>query len=174
MQMQWRQLVSVVALASGAGFVQPAAAQTAPQERVAAIKQSFQESMAALRQYEWVETTIVSVKGEEKSRTQQRCLLRCRWKDSEDRPDPASRAARLRRWSSTWWSPEETHRRAQDRGDHRVHAAGGADGPLISATGPGPHSTIQGRRKGHHATDRRRARTDRHRRLHAAWGCVDG
>ena len=52
MQMQWRQLVSVVALASGAGFVQPAAAQTAPQERVAAIKQSFQESMAALRQYE--------------------------------------------------------------------------------------------------------------------------
>ena len=29
--------------------------------------------MAALRQYEWVETTIISVKGEEKSRTQQRC-----------------------------------------------------------------------------------------------------
>ena len=73
MQKQWRQLVRVVALASVAGFVQPAAAQTAPQERVAAIKQSFQESMAALRQYEWVETTIVSVKGEEKSRTQQRC-----------------------------------------------------------------------------------------------------
>ena len=53
MQMQWRQLVSVVALASGAGFVQPAAAQTAPQERVAAIKQSFQESMAVLPQGSW-------------------------------------------------------------------------------------------------------------------------
>jgi hypothetical protein len=29
--------------------------------------------MTALRQYEWVETTAVSIKGEEKSRTQNRC-----------------------------------------------------------------------------------------------------
>ena len=32
--------------------------------------------LAALRQYEWVETTIVSVKGEEKSRTQNSCYYR--------------------------------------------------------------------------------------------------
>ena len=69
MSMQWRPLVGVVALASVAGFGHPAAAKTAPQERVAAIKQALQDSMAALRQYEWVETTVVSVKGEEKSRT---------------------------------------------------------------------------------------------------------
>jgi len=44
-----------------------------PQERVAALKQSMQESQAKLRQYEWTETTIISLKGEEKARTQKRC-----------------------------------------------------------------------------------------------------
>ena len=44
------------------------------QERVAALKQSLQESQAKLRQYEWTETTIVSLKGEEKGRTQKRCF----------------------------------------------------------------------------------------------------
>lgn len=43
------------------------------QERVAAIKQSVAESSAALRHYEWIETTIISLKGEEKSRKQNRC-----------------------------------------------------------------------------------------------------
>jgi hypothetical protein len=51
-----------------------AAAQgPAPQERVAALKQSMQESQQRLRTYEWIETTAVSFKGEEKSRTQNRC-----------------------------------------------------------------------------------------------------
>ncbi len=44
-----------------------------PQERVAALKQSMQESQAKIRQYEWTETTIISLKGEEKARTQKRC-----------------------------------------------------------------------------------------------------
>lgn len=43
------------------------------QERVAAIKQSLGESQQLLRQYEWIETTAISLKGEEKSRTQKRC-----------------------------------------------------------------------------------------------------
>jgi hypothetical protein len=54
----------------------PAAAQEAaptPQQRVAALKQSLQKNQANLRRYEWIETTIVSLKGEEKSRKQQRC-----------------------------------------------------------------------------------------------------
>ena len=42
-------------------------------EAVAALKQSLQESQANLRKYEWIETTIISLKGEEKSRKQQRC-----------------------------------------------------------------------------------------------------
>jgi hypothetical protein len=44
-----------------------------PQERVAALKQSMQESQTKLRQYEWIETTIISLKGEEKGRTEKRC-----------------------------------------------------------------------------------------------------
>ena len=45
----------------------------APEERIAALKQSLQESQKQLRQYEWIETTVVSLKGEEKSRKQLRC-----------------------------------------------------------------------------------------------------
>jgi hypothetical protein len=63
---------------STAGIKEPAApppAESAPakKDHVTAIKESFQTSMAALRQYQWIETTIVSLKGEEKSRTQNNC-----------------------------------------------------------------------------------------------------
>jgi hypothetical protein len=52
-----------------------AVAQGAPsaEERVATLKASLQENQARLRQYEWIEMTIISLKGEEKSRKQQRC-----------------------------------------------------------------------------------------------------
>jgi hypothetical protein len=53
---------------------QPAAAPApAKPDHVTAIKQSLGASMAALHQYEWIETTAVSMKGEEKSRTQAQC-----------------------------------------------------------------------------------------------------
>ena len=42
-------------------------------ERVAALKASLAASQAALTKYEWIETTAVSLKGEEKSRKQNRC-----------------------------------------------------------------------------------------------------
>ena len=42
-------------------------------ERVLALKASIAASQANLRQYEWIETTVVSLKGEEKSRKTQRC-----------------------------------------------------------------------------------------------------
>ena len=60
-------------------FVQLGAAQQAPaapagtRDHAAAVKESLQKSMAALRQYQWVETTVVSMKGEEKSRTENTC-----------------------------------------------------------------------------------------------------
>jgi len=52
----------------------PAVAQ-APnlQERAAALKESLAKSQALLKQYEWVETRVLTLKGEEKSRTQNRC-----------------------------------------------------------------------------------------------------
>jgi hypothetical protein len=50
------------------------AAQTeSVEERVAALKRSLAESQLRLKQYEWIETTVVSLKGEEKSRKQNRC-----------------------------------------------------------------------------------------------------
>ena len=52
---------------------QPAAAQPTAQERVAALKASFASSAAILRQYEWIETTTMFVKGEQKSQQQNRC-----------------------------------------------------------------------------------------------------
>jgi len=66
----------VVAIGASALIGGQASAQEGPaavEKRVAALKQSIQESQARLRKYEWIETTIISLKGEEKDRKQQRC-----------------------------------------------------------------------------------------------------
>jgi hypothetical protein len=47
--------------------------QPSLQDRVVALKTTFGASQANLRHYEWIETTVVSLNGEEKSRKQQRC-----------------------------------------------------------------------------------------------------
>jgi hypothetical protein len=49
------------------------AQQPTAQERVVALKASLAASQAILKSYEWVETTVVSLKGEEKSRQMNRC-----------------------------------------------------------------------------------------------------
>jgi hypothetical protein len=56
-------LLSVSLLAQGAS----------PDEPVAALKRSLQESQTRIRKYEWIQTTAISLKGEEKSRDQKRC-----------------------------------------------------------------------------------------------------
>jgi hypothetical protein len=43
------------------------------QQRVLELKQSVARDQQNIRQYEWIETTVISLKGEEKSRKQQRC-----------------------------------------------------------------------------------------------------
>jgi hypothetical protein len=45
-----------------------------PQERAAAIKDAVAQNQAALRQYSWVETTEVSLKGEVKKTEQKQCF----------------------------------------------------------------------------------------------------
>jgi hypothetical protein len=68
-------LVAAVALVA-AGFTPHASEaqdKVTPEQRLAAFKQSLAENQKRLRGYEWVETTIISLKGEEKSRKQQRC-----------------------------------------------------------------------------------------------------
>jgi hypothetical protein len=75
-------LIPLVLLAPPAGAqappAEPPAGQPAPalagQDRMAALKQSIQASMAGVRHYEWVETTAVSIKGEQKSSKQSRCF----------------------------------------------------------------------------------------------------
>jgi hypothetical protein len=69
-------VVVVAGALFGAAAAVPSTAQQAgptPAERVAALKQSLAQSQKQIRQYEWVETTIISLKGEEKARTQKRC-----------------------------------------------------------------------------------------------------
>jgi hypothetical protein len=53
----------------------PAAAQETAAERAAALKASMAASQVVLRQYEWIETTVVKLKGEEKSQQQNRCYF---------------------------------------------------------------------------------------------------
>jgi len=61
-------LVLVTALSLAVSGQQPAS-----QERITEFKQALQKSQSQLRNYEWIETTTVSLKGEVKSRKQNRC-----------------------------------------------------------------------------------------------------
>jgi hypothetical protein len=49
------------------------AQQPSAAERAVALKAQLAASQAILKQYEWIETTVVSVKGDEKSRQMHRC-----------------------------------------------------------------------------------------------------
>ena len=72
----WSPAIAAASLAIGAivhAQPPPAPAAGGPQDHVAALKQSLQQGMAAIRRYQWVETTSISLKGEEKSRKQQTC-----------------------------------------------------------------------------------------------------
>src|SRR3954465_8206630 len=62
-------------------------------DQVSAVKQSLQQGLAKARQYEWIETTIISLKGEEKARTQKRCYYGADGKVQKtalDQPAPAA------------------------------------------------------------------------------------
>ena len=62
-------LAGFTTLWSAAGTAQT---PPSPDQVVAGLKQNLAESQKRLRQYEWIETTAISLKGEEKSRKQQR------------------------------------------------------------------------------------------------------
>ena len=73
--MKMKQTTMLWAIAIGiVAALMPSAAQAppSPDQLVAALKQNLGESQKKLRQYEWIETTAISLKGEEKSRKQQR------------------------------------------------------------------------------------------------------
>jgi hypothetical protein len=66
----WIVTIGIVTSVSVGGWA--AQAPATPDQMVAALKKNLEESQKRLRQYEWVETTVISLKGEEKSRKQQR------------------------------------------------------------------------------------------------------
>ena len=55
-------------------ILQPIKELSAQQDKVAAFKQSVAQNQKKLHQYQWTETTIISVKGDEKSRVLKRCF----------------------------------------------------------------------------------------------------
>jgi hypothetical protein len=71
-----RQIMVVTAVLAGIVFASPCEAQGGGdmQERVAALKASMAASQQTLRTYQWVETTTVSMKGEQKSMKQETCF----------------------------------------------------------------------------------------------------
>src|SRR4026208_191755 len=76
-------------------------APAGPDQMVAALKQNLAESQKRLRQYEWIETTAISLKGEEKSRKQQRVYYGADGKLTKtplgEPPPPAAPRGRARR-----------------------------------------------------------------------------
>lgn len=64
--------VALLLIASGIG-IEAAAQDPSVKEKIAALTQTLQHDQAALRAYEWIETVVVTAKGEEKSRKQNRC-----------------------------------------------------------------------------------------------------
>jgi hypothetical protein len=52
----------------------PLADLQAQQDKVDALKQSLAQNQKRLAQYQWIETTVISMKGEEKSRIQKQCF----------------------------------------------------------------------------------------------------
>jgi hypothetical protein len=67
--MKTNTILTMLLVSGSLAFAQ----QPTPQEHVVALKASLAASQAILKQYEWVETTVVSLKGEEKSRQMNKC-----------------------------------------------------------------------------------------------------
>lgn len=63
----------IVALAGAGRIAIAQAPQLSVQDRVAALNSLVADSQAALKHYEWIETTIVTLHGEVRSRKQERC-----------------------------------------------------------------------------------------------------
>ena len=67
-------LKSLLALAVAALLLTTLSAQgPSPQEKIAALKESLAANQAALKQYSWIETTAISMKGEVKKQEQKQC-----------------------------------------------------------------------------------------------------
>lgn len=70
-----QRILSIFVLSAAAAFSQDAAPDKAAlQQRVGEIRQAIAQNKAQLKQYAWTETVAISLKGEEKKRTQSDCV----------------------------------------------------------------------------------------------------
>ena len=70
---KWAVVVALAVFGMGSAAQSPSQSPPTPQQRVAVLKQWMQASQAQLRAYQWIETTVISKGGEEKSRKQNTC-----------------------------------------------------------------------------------------------------
>ncbi len=131
-----RRWLSALLIASLCALIPPGNL-FAQQDKVAALKQSLGENQKRLHQYKWVETTVVSLKGEEKSRTQKLCFYGPDGKVQKQpltAPAPQQRPRRI----------EGQGHRQEKGGDDRLHAAGRRPGAPVRA----PESAANSGREG--------------------------
>ena len=100
---------------------------SAQQDKVAALTQSIAANQKQLRQYTWVETTVVSMKGEEKSRVQKQCFYG---------PDGKIQKQQLSAPPPQEPAPGGLKGKAiakKEGRDHGNHEPGGGSGPVVRA-----------------------------------------
>ena len=97
-------LAAVLALSPPIAAQQPATPAAGGQpDHVAALKQSIVDGTKKLAAYEWIESTVISLKGEEKNRKQNRCYYGADGKvqkvpiEGEPQADASSRGGRQKR-----------------------------------------------------------------------------
>ena len=123
-------------------------APAAQQDKVAALKQSLAANQKQLKQYKWVETTVISMKGEEKSRIQKQCFYGPDGKvQKQQLSAPRGRVGAGRH--------EGQDGREEEGRDHGRHEAGGGPGAGLRAAGPAADPGRENRRR---SRDARRAR----------------
>jgi hypothetical protein len=68
-----RSMTAAVGVALLSVLGPASSAQEPPQDRVAALKQWLGQSKTQLKQYQWIETTVITLKGEQKSSKEEQC-----------------------------------------------------------------------------------------------------
>ena len=133
------------------------------EQRIAALKKSMAQSQAQLRKYEWVETTIISHKGEVKSQKEQRCyygadgtLQKLPIGDPQP-PEEAGRRGRLR---------ERIVEKKKE--EIQEYMCGGA-GQAVRAAEPECYRCREEQRKRRAAARRGRSRAGGNHQLHQVW-----
>ena len=151
-------------------MARPAAQSPAtPDQVVAALKQNLAESQKRLRQYEWIETTAISLKGEEKSRKQQRVYYGADGKLTKV-PLGEPHLRRHLAEAGVAAGAQGARRREQEERDAGVHGEGRQPDPSVRPAQPRADPAGEGCRQRPAATAAGREGAHRAAKLRAALG----